>query len=139
MPSARTNPATQATPARRTRDLGLLSIEPTLSRPMGSGIPKKRSGPRRLAPEPAHDLDVLLRGRMPLEPGSLEDRGDFLEAGLAEERADSLPADLPLAEGDVAVAVRAALVPGVVDVKQPELLDADLGIDLVGNLAHALG
>src|SRR5690349_17604080 len=76
---------------------------------------------------------------MALESRALEDGGEALEARLAQESADALPPDLPLAEGNVAIAVRAALVPGVVHVEQLELLQPDLGVDLVDERADAVG
>src|SRR5215210_2560148 len=88
--------------------------------------------------QPTGQLHVLLGDVVSVDSRSLQHSGDALEARLAEKGAKPLAADLTLADRRVAVTVGAAGVAGVVDVEELELLQADLGVDLVDQVPHPL-
>src|SRR3954454_14241101 len=89
--------------------------------------------------QPPGDLDVLPDGCLPIHSRALEYGGQPLQARFAEEGAHPLAADLAVRDRGVAVPVGPARIPGIIYVQQLELLEADLRVDLVDEVPHALG
>src|SRR5256885_15626004 len=84
----------------------------------------------RLVPQPLRDLHLTAVGTVPVGP-RLEQHRKLREAPLSEEHAQSVLAELTLAEDRVTVAVRAERGRRVVQVERPQAGEPDFPIELV--------